>query len=166
MASRRCPASWRIRSRLTSLTEDVSQVLAGEGEKVEVLVPRAGAEVIEKFAVPDQKYLPLERVIPEGQRCVVEDAHVNGLPETEVQRHGEVERVPSAVITPDPARIEPHGDVDVSVWSTGQNGAVQAGEHDLRPRFQVMPERCDERPTVLGRHRSILAPEAASDADA
>src|SRR6266704_2182280 len=76
-ASRRCPASSRSRSRFTSLTERLAQVLSGEREEIEVLVPGPSAQLVQELAVADHERLPLEHMVAEGQRGVGERSDID-----------------------------------------------------------------------------------------
>src|SRR5215831_3848148 len=75
-AFRSCPASSRSRSRFTSLTEHLAQVLPSERLEVQVVVPGASAEFVQELFVACHERAPLERVVAERKRRVVEHVHV------------------------------------------------------------------------------------------
>src|SRR5881296_2268025 len=62
-ASRKCPASSRSRSRLTSLTEGLAEILSSERKEVEILVPDPRSHLVQEFLVADQQRLSPQRVI-------------------------------------------------------------------------------------------------------
>src|SRR6267142_1041570 len=84
-ASRRCPASSRSRSRFTSLTERLAQILPGERLEVEVVVPGPRAQLVQEHLVAHHQRAAPEGVVTEGQRRVVEHAHVDRTPQPEVK---------------------------------------------------------------------------------
>ena len=92
-ASRKCPAKSRSRSRFTSLTEGLAQILSSEREKVEVLVPGPRPHLVQELLIADHERPPLERVIAEGERRLVQCPHVHRLLEAEVESDRQIERV-------------------------------------------------------------------------
>src|SRR5213593_671542 len=97
-ASRRCPASSRSRSRFTSLTERLTQILPGERLEVEVVVPGPRAQLVQELLVAHHEWAPLEGVVAERKRCVVQHAHVDRAPQLDVKVHREIEGVSEALV--------------------------------------------------------------------
>src|SRR5262245_38379126 len=89
-ASRRCPASSRRRSRFTSLTERLAQVLPSERLEVEVVVPGPRSQLGKERLVARHQRAPLQGVIAKRQRRVVERAHVDGTAQLELKAHREI----------------------------------------------------------------------------
>src|SRR5713101_5576590 len=114
-ASRRCPASSRSRSRFTSLTERLAQILSGERLEVEVVVPGPRTQVVQEPFVTHHQRAPLKGVVPQRERRIVEHAHVDRAHELEVQVHREIESVSEALVRRKPLRVQPDRHVDIAV---------------------------------------------------
>src|SRR5712691_3369518 len=136
-ASRRCPASSRSRSRFTSLTERLPQVLPGERLEVEVVVPRPRAQLVQERLVAHYQRATLEGVVAERQRRVVEHAHVDRAPQVEVKLHREIEGVSEALVPRKRTWVQPDRHVDVAICPALRERSVQQGEHDLGSRVEL-----------------------------
>src|SRR3989442_6963517 len=66
-ASRRCPASSRSRSRFTSLTERLAQILSGKWLEVEVVVPGPRAQLVQEPFVTHHQRAPLKGMVAERE---------------------------------------------------------------------------------------------------
>src|SRR3989441_5660413 len=123
-ASRRCPASSRSRSRFTSLTERLAQILSGERLEVEVVVPGPRAQLVQELLVAHHERAPLEGVVAERQGRVVEHAHVDRAPQLELEVHREVEGVSEAFVPRKPIRVQPDRHVDIAMLPAPRERSV------------------------------------------
>src|SRR5438552_1156746 len=92
-APRSSPANRRRRSRFGSATEHPAEILASEGQEVEVVVPGALTQVMKQFFVAGQQEPSAERVVTECQRRLVQDLDVHRCVERHRQLGGKAYRV-------------------------------------------------------------------------
>src|SRR5918996_3820631 len=157
-ASRRWPASSRSRSRFTSLTERLAQILPGEGLEVEVVVPRACTQLVQERLVAHNQRATLEGMVAECQRRVVERAHVDRVPQLELKVNRQVERVSEAIVPRTSSGVQPDRNVDVTERCTEQKRSVQQSQHDFAPGPELASQvsRDDFTIDVRVSHCSIL----------
>src|SRR6266436_2242778 len=142
-ASRRYPASSRSRSRFTSLTERLAQVLPGERLEVEVVVPRPRTQLVQERLVAHHQRAALKGVVTKRQWRVVEHAHVDRARHVDVQMHRKIDRVSEALFARKPNRVEPDRHVNVAVCPACRKRSVEQGEHDLETRIELALQASD-----------------------